>query len=315
MGQEVWVWEKRTGAGGVHHHNQLCWRCTKIDPPLGANRSQYTSLEPRVLDRWLKVAADFGSSLEFRSQLNSFLLRLFPSNSTTISSPRLEFMLAATLTAYISPLVWTAAARHPRGWESLHLGSGGRLASVKETEPSRKRTSPLETVERCSVAMMFINARPRFVSKGFEALVPTQRTEFLHQRLVEMTNNDVNAWSLFRPVATSTENWDQNLDDFSPEIFSVSCESKIKDIHEGWRKLASFFICWLLPGHAIYSSGPFNKLAKSFCICRCPLQPISSIQKIYPVAANIQRDCIRYELRRKSQSHAWGWLLPMEPGT
>jgi hypothetical protein len=74
--------------------------------------------------------------------------------------------------------------------------------------------------------MMFINARPRFVSKGFETMVPNQRTEFLHQRLVEMTNNDVNAWSAFRPVATSTDNWDQTLDDFNTENFPVSCESK-----------------------------------------------------------------------------------------
>jgi hypothetical protein len=63
--------------------------------------------------------------------------------------------------------------------------------------------------------MMFINARPRIVSNGFETFVPTYRAEALHQRLVEMTNNDVNAWSVFRPVGLPVNGiWDQNLDDF-----------------------------------------------------------------------------------------------------
>ena len=81
--------------------------------------------------------------------------------------------------------------------------------------------------------MMLINARPRFVSKGFEALVPTQRAEFLHRRLIEMTNNEVNAWSVFRPVATSTDNWDQNIDDLSTSNFPVSYEAMMRDHQEG----------------------------------------------------------------------------------
>lgn len=69
---------------------------------------------------------------------------------------------------------------------------------------------------------MFINAEPRSVSNGFETFVPTQRREFVHQRLIEMTNNDVNAWSVFRPGATSTpDNWDQHGDDYSNENFPV----------------------------------------------------------------------------------------------
>jgi hypothetical protein len=63
---------------------------------------------------------------------------------------------------------------------------------------------------------MLINARPRFVSNGFETFVPFHRAEALHQRLVEMTNNDVNAWSIFRPLVPSTgESWDGNLDEYS----------------------------------------------------------------------------------------------------
>ncbi|CZR66201.1 uncharacterized protein PAC_16102 [Phialocephala subalpina] len=62
---------------------------------------------------------------------------------------------------------------------------------------------------------MFINAEPRHVSNGFETFVPSQRAESLHQRLVEMTNNDVNAWSVYRPAARSTaDTWDQHFDDF-----------------------------------------------------------------------------------------------------
>ncbi len=68
---------------------------------------------------------------------------------------------------------------------------------------------------------MFINAEPRFVSNGFETFVPIQRTHSLQQKLIEMTNNDANAWSVFRPVASPTpDNWD----DFNNnENFPVSC--------------------------------------------------------------------------------------------
>lgn len=70
---------------------------------------------------------------------------------------------------------------------------------------------------------MLMNARPRIVSHGCETFVPIQRVESLHQKLVEMTNNDVNAWNFFRPVVTpSTDGWDQNLDGFNNENFPVS---------------------------------------------------------------------------------------------
>jgi hypothetical protein len=72
--------------------------------------------------------------------------------------------------------------------------------------------------------MMFINANPRAVSNGFETFVPVQITESLHQRLVEMTNNDINAWSVYRPVAPSmNDNWQPNIDEFeSNENYQVS---------------------------------------------------------------------------------------------
>jgi hypothetical protein len=70
--------------------------------------------------------------------------------------------------------------------------------------------------------MMLINARPRIVSNRLEAFVPPQRPELFHQRLIEMANSEVNAWSLFRSVAASTDEWDQNFDDFNARIFPVS---------------------------------------------------------------------------------------------
>jgi hypothetical protein len=74
---------------------------------------------------------------------------------------------------------------------------------------------------------MFINAEPRIVSNGCEAFVPFHRAELVHQRLVEMTNNDVNAWSVCRPVVPSTSSiWDQQIDDFGNENFSVNQPSK-----------------------------------------------------------------------------------------
>ncbi|KAK6585416.1 hypothetical protein PZA11_002143 [Diplocarpon coronariae] len=61
---------------------------------------------------------------------------------------------------------------------------------------------------------MFINAEPRVVSNSFETFVPIHRAEVLHERLIEMTNNNVNAWSIFRPEAAA-ENWEHNLDEYS----------------------------------------------------------------------------------------------------
>jgi hypothetical protein len=76
---------------------------------------------------------------------------------------------------------------------------------------------------------MFINARPRFVSNGFETLVPIQRVDLLYQQIADMTNNEVDAWSLLEPVAPSADHWDQHLDDFSNENFPVGCEIVKKD--------------------------------------------------------------------------------------
>lgn len=71
---------------------------------------------------------------------------------------------------------------------------------------------------------MFINAEPRYVSHGFDTFVPYQRPDVLHQRLVAMTNNGLNAWSICRPVAASApEHWEQHLDEYSSnENFQVS---------------------------------------------------------------------------------------------
>jgi len=72
---------------------------------------------------------------------------------------------------------------------------------------------------------MLINARPRIVSNRFETFVHNQQVESLHQRLVEMTNSDINAWSIPRPVDTySTDNWEQQLDDFSNNENFPVCE-------------------------------------------------------------------------------------------
>jgi len=62
---------------------------------------------------------------------------------------------------------------------------------------------------------MFMNARPQSVSNRFETFVITRRTEPVHQRLVEMTNNKINAGGNFWPVAAPvSDSWDYILDDF-----------------------------------------------------------------------------------------------------
>lgn len=79
---------------------------------------------------------------------------------------------------------------------------------------------------------MLMNARPRTVSHGFETFVPIQRAESLHQRLVEMTNNDVNAWNFYRPVATPSNGWDENLDCFNNEHFPVSRSHRFMAVNQ-----------------------------------------------------------------------------------
>jgi hypothetical protein len=70
---------------------------------------------------------------------------------------------------------------------------------------------------------MFINAEPRHVSHGFDTFVPNYRPALHQKKLVEMTNNDINAWGIFRPVAPLTgEDWNHGLNDFASENFPVS---------------------------------------------------------------------------------------------
>lgn len=70
---------------------------------------------------------------------------------------------------------------------------------------------------------MFICATPRAVLSGFDTFVPMRRVESLQYRLVEMTNNDINAWCAFQPVSTTQEDWQDQHDAISDaENFDVS---------------------------------------------------------------------------------------------
>jgi hypothetical protein len=113
---------------------------------------------------------------------------------------------------------------------------------------------------------MFINAEPRVVSNGFEAFIPFHRAEPVHQRLVEMTNNDVNAWSVCRPVASSTSSiWDQQVDDFDNENFSVNTSSEVE--MQVWLILAgSKPLYWILPRSFIGTSKTTCRLFEDFFI-------------------------------------------------
>lgn len=67
---------------------------------------------------------------------------------------------------------------------------------------------------------MLINARRRYVSTDFETFVPAVS---VHQRLLEMTNNEVNAWSIYGSNTQRESKWDINFDGFSGnENYSVS---------------------------------------------------------------------------------------------
>lgn len=60
---------------------------------------------------------------------------------------------------------------------------------------------------------MFMNAQPRRVAHGYETFVCGGKTEPLHQRLSEMTENQVNAWNSNRPVISSSVSGDGSWND------------------------------------------------------------------------------------------------------
>jgi len=67
-----------------------------------------------------------------------------------------------------------------------------------------------------------MNAPPRYVSTGFETFVASQGAVLVYQELVEMTDNDLNAWSVYRPNLQPEKKWD-HIDDFlGNENYSVS---------------------------------------------------------------------------------------------
>jgi hypothetical protein len=71
---------------------------------------------------------------------------------------------------------------------------------------------------------MFINADFRFFSKGLEAFVPNQRLNSIYSRLVEMTDNENNAWRGYPTLDSQIldESWYQLMnEDNSDENFSV----------------------------------------------------------------------------------------------
>lgn len=150
---------------------------------------------------------------------------------------------------------------------------------------------------------MFINANPRAVSNGFETFVPVQITESLHQRLVEMTNNDINAWSVFRPVAPSmNHNWQPNIDEFeSNENFPVrrswasnvikADSSKAQSLHGGYFSDGTSVTdtqSAYLPKTTVYTTPlqgqhQLQKASVPHQIYHDPMQDIDFVQKSSPM--------------------------------
>lgn len=125
---------------------------------------------------------------------------------------------------------------------------------------------------------MFINAEPRSVSNGFETFVPSQRAESLHQRLVEMTNNDVNAWSVYRPANRSAADaWDQHFDDFgNNENFPVNHSSEGNMAIELIHLAGSRLIRRILPKLCPKFSKSSHRLAEDCLVRGCTSRASSS---------------------------------------
>lgn len=47
-----------------------------------------------------------------------------------------------------------------------------------------------------------------------------------------MTNDEIRAWGLVRPVATSTDDWDPNIDNFGASNHPVSYNTTVKRFSE-----------------------------------------------------------------------------------
>jgi hypothetical protein len=51
---------------------------------------------------------------------------------------------------------------------------------------------------------MLMNAQPRSVSNGFDTIVPIYRLDCTRRRFVQMMDNNINAWSVYKPVTSRT---------------------------------------------------------------------------------------------------------------
>lgn len=61
---------------------------------------------------------------------------------------------------------------------------------------------------------MFISTGPRYVLNEFGSFVPVQRMDRFRQKILEMPNNDANAWKAHKPVA-----YTEDFDEFQNDVF------------------------------------------------------------------------------------------------
>jgi hypothetical protein len=74
---------------------------------------------------------------------------------------------------------------------------------------------------------MFINGKPQFVLNSPEVFMTVQGVELPYHRLVEMSNNGFNAWSVFRSVSAPPDSWyDPEHGFHGDENFNVSMLSR-----------------------------------------------------------------------------------------
>lgn len=77
--------------------------------------------------------------------------------------------------------------------------------------------------------MMLIYAQPRAVSPYLGTFVHQVEERSLHQRLVSMSNNNLEAWGVFGPVASPTSSFD-NWDDMNVLGVENRCTVRVKRV-------------------------------------------------------------------------------------
>ena len=124
----------------------------------------------------------------------------------------------------------------------------------------------------------------------------------MHQRLVEMTNNDVNAWSIFRPVVPSTgDSWDGDFDEYSNnENFQVGNPLPRNSLTKLMHSTGPQPVWRILPRDVCCCPNPKCRLDEIGGLLASTSTSVSILQNRHDLATAVPRASDRNDLPRET---------------